>query len=164
MLVFYKKHAGYICGRIKILFNSYGSHFFVDWFFLVASKELRSVPNLSTYLFIHSFICLLHFFYISFFLDLFVHCILFFFYFYICVFSFSDGGEYNTVQQAVNHTKKMLSEGADIIDIGGESTRPGSTVVSVEEEINRVIPVIRLESREFKEFSTMSIFYISVFL
>lgn len=57
--------------------------------------------------------------------------------------SFSDGGEHNTLEEAVKHAKKMLEEGADIIDIGGESTRPGHTQISSEEEIKRVIPVIK---------------------
>ncbi|WP_410208813.1 dihydropteroate synthase [Fusobacterium sp.] len=57
--------------------------------------------------------------------------------------SFSDGGEHNSVQEAVKHAKKMLEEGADIIDIGGESTRPGHIKISEEEEIARVVPVIK---------------------
>lgn len=56
--------------------------------------------------------------------------------------SFSDGGTHNAPAQAVEHAKLMLAEGADIIDIGGESTRPGATPVPVEEEIARVVPVI----------------------
>lgn len=56
--------------------------------------------------------------------------------------SFSDGGRYTTVEKAVEHARAMLSDGADILDIGGESTRPGSNPVSVEEELQRVIPVI----------------------
>lgn len=57
--------------------------------------------------------------------------------------SFSDGGEHNTLETAVEHAKKMLDEGADIIDIGGESTRPGHTQISDDEEIARVVPVIK---------------------
>lgn len=57
--------------------------------------------------------------------------------------SFSDGGEHNTLEEAIKHAKKMLEEGADIIDIGGESTRPGHTKISDEEEIARVVPVIK---------------------
>lgn len=57
--------------------------------------------------------------------------------------SFSDGGEHNSVEEAVKHAQKMIAEGADIIDIGGESTRPGHTQISEEEEIARVIPVIK---------------------
>jgi dihydropteroate synthase len=56
--------------------------------------------------------------------------------------SFSDGGKYLTVDLALKHAEEMLSQGADIIDIGGESTRPGSEPVSCEEELQRVIPVI----------------------
>ena len=56
--------------------------------------------------------------------------------------SFSDGGKYNSVQSAVEHAKQMVVDGADIIDVGGESTRPGFTPVSEEEELARVIPVL----------------------
>ena len=56
--------------------------------------------------------------------------------------SFSDGGNFNKLNAAVNHCLKMISDGADIIDIGGESTRPGSNPVSASEELKRVIPVI----------------------
>jgi dihydropteroate synthase len=56
--------------------------------------------------------------------------------------SFSDGGKYNILEQAVRHAEEMVQNGADIIDIGGESTRPGYTVISEEEEIERVVPVI----------------------
>ncbi len=57
--------------------------------------------------------------------------------------SFYDGGIHNSVADALNHTEKMLSEGADIIDVGGESTRPGSGSVSEKEELERVVPVIK---------------------
>ena len=56
--------------------------------------------------------------------------------------SFSDGGKHNSVQQAVERALKLVEEGADILDIGGESTRPGATPVSLQEELQRVIPVI----------------------
>ncbi|WP_407082944.1 dihydropteroate synthase [Paenibacillus polygoni] len=56
--------------------------------------------------------------------------------------SFSDGGQYNSVDRAVAHAVELFEQGADIIDIGGESTRPGHTVISSEEEIARVVPVI----------------------
>src|SRR3954467_1558610 len=56
--------------------------------------------------------------------------------------SFSDGGLYLDVDAAVRHANELLEEGADILDIGGESTRPGAEPVSLEEEIERVIPVI----------------------
>ncbi len=57
--------------------------------------------------------------------------------------SFSDGGRYSEIQTAVDHGLHMLQEGADILDIGGESTRPGAVSVSAEEESARVIPVIQ---------------------
>lgn len=57
--------------------------------------------------------------------------------------SFSDGGRYNTVDTALMKIEQMLNDGADIIDIGGESTRPGAECVSPQEEIQRVIPVIK---------------------
>lgn len=57
--------------------------------------------------------------------------------------SFSDGGSHDTVDEALKHALKMIEEGADIIDIGGESTRPGADFVSEEEEIGRVIPVLK---------------------
>lgn len=56
--------------------------------------------------------------------------------------SFSDGGLHNNLDLAVAHARSMLEQGVDIIDIGGESTRPGSETVAVQEELNRVIPVI----------------------
>src|SRR6478735_5148142 len=56
--------------------------------------------------------------------------------------SFSDGGKYYDVDKAVAHAEEMVKQGADIIDIGGESTRPGYTRISDEEEIKRIVPVI----------------------
>src|SRR6266550_7705787 len=57
--------------------------------------------------------------------------------------SFSDGGEFFSLERALAHAKKMIAEGADIIDVGGESTRPGgAAIVSAEEELERVMPVI----------------------
>ncbi|SHE67966.1 dihydropteroate synthase [Devosia limi DSM 17137] len=56
--------------------------------------------------------------------------------------SFSDGGQHDMLSSAVAHAQTMLAQGADIIDIGGESTRPGASLVSVQEELDRVIPVI----------------------
>jgi dihydropteroate synthase len=62
--------------------------------------------------------------------------------------SFSDGGQFFSLDRAVEHARQMIAEGADIIDIGGESTRPGSAFVSEAEELQRVIPVIeRLTSQ-----------------
>lgn len=57
--------------------------------------------------------------------------------------SFSDGGKFNHRDSALRQAEQMLKEGADVIDIGGESTRPGSDPVSAEEQINRVVPVIK---------------------
>lgn len=62
--------------------------------------------------------------------------------------SFSDGGKYTTVDQALAQAKKMIADGADIIDVGGESTRPGYTMISDEEEISRVVPVIKALAEE----------------
>ena len=56
--------------------------------------------------------------------------------------SFSDGGRFNDPTIATNHALQMIEDGADIIDIGGESTRPGSDRISVQEELDRVLPVI----------------------
>lgn len=57
--------------------------------------------------------------------------------------SFSDGGSYLNMEKAIAHAKEMLVEGADIIDVGGESTRPGSDVISAEEELDRVLPIVK---------------------
>ena len=57
--------------------------------------------------------------------------------------SFSDGGKFNEVEAAVKRVKELIEDGADIIDVGGESTRPGFKVVDVEDEIARVVPVIK---------------------
>ena len=56
--------------------------------------------------------------------------------------SFSDGGKFFSLDDAVNHAIKMEKEGADIIDVGGESTRPGAKAISLDEEMSRIIPVI----------------------
>ena len=64
--------------------------------------------------------------------------------------SFSDGGKYNKLDQAVGQYKKMVNEGAEIIDIGGESTRPGSNTVSIKNEINRLRPFFD-EIRSFRK-------------
>ena len=56
--------------------------------------------------------------------------------------SFSDGGKHNGKAQALAHAQQMISDGATVIDVGGESTRPGASVVEVEEEIRRVVPVV----------------------
>ena len=63
--------------------------------------------------------------------------------------SFSDGGRYfDNLEAAVTHAKKMVAEGADIIDVGGESSRPGSEPVSEEEELRRVLPIIKRLAKE----------------
>ncbi len=62
--------------------------------------------------------------------------------------SFSDGGKYIDLDLAVEHAKQMVADGADLIDVGGESTRPGAVAVSTEEELRRVIPVLERLSRE----------------
>lgn len=63
--------------------------------------------------------------------------------------SFSDGGKYRDLDKALCHTRQMLAEGADIIDVGGESTRPGYTLISDEEEIERTARVIEAIKKEF---------------
>ena len=63
--------------------------------------------------------------------------------------SFSDGGKYSDLKAALLQAEVMLEQGADIIDIGGESTRPGAPAVSEQDEINRVIPVIKALKSEF---------------
>ncbi len=70
--------------------------------------------------------------------------------------SFSDGGSYYTKEKAIEHFKTMVQQGADIIDIGGESTRPYSNKISSEEEIQRVLPVIE-EIRKFDKNTIISI-------
>lgn len=62
--------------------------------------------------------------------------------------SFSDGGLYLDTERAIAHGRRLLAEGADILDIGGESTRPGATRPLVEEELGRVVPVITALARE----------------
>ncbi len=62
--------------------------------------------------------------------------------------SFSDGGKYNNLDKALKHAVEMVENGADILDIGGESTRPGYIEITAEEEIERVVPIIELLSKE----------------
>ncbi len=64
--------------------------------------------------------------------------------------SFSDGGRFFDEKRAIEHAFRLFEEGADIIDVGGESTRPGSEPVTVEEEIRRTVPVIKAISKEIK--------------
>jgi len=67
--------------------------------------------------------------------------------------SFSDGGQFNDTDRAINHALQLINEGADIIDIGGESTRPNADVISTDEELSRVIPVIEKLAGETKWIS-----------
>lgn len=62
--------------------------------------------------------------------------------------SFSDGGKFTGQEQALRHAEQMLADGAKIIDVGGESTRPGHQPVSLEEELERVVPVVELLTKE----------------
>lgn len=62
--------------------------------------------------------------------------------------SFSDGGKHNSKVAAIVHAQQMIADGASIIDIGGESTRPGASMVEVEEEIQRVVPVVEALAQE----------------
>lgn len=62
--------------------------------------------------------------------------------------SFSDGGRYTNPEAALSHAREMHTEGADLIDVGGESTRPGAAPVSEQEELDRVVPIIERLSRE----------------
>ena len=70
--------------------------------------------------------------------------------------SFSDGGEYFTLEKAVEHGLELATEGADIIDIGGESTRPGAKPIGAEEEMGRVIPVILRLTEEINAQSALA--------
>ena len=63
--------------------------------------------------------------------------------------SLSDGGSYTSIDKAMEQTEKMIQQGADIIDVGGESTRPGHVQIGDEEEIKRVVPVIREIKKKF---------------
>ncbi len=63
--------------------------------------------------------------------------------------SFSDGGEFLSVDDALRHAEAMIADGADIIDVGGESTRPGSRQVAIDDEIKRVVPVIEAITKRF---------------
>ena len=62
--------------------------------------------------------------------------------------SFSDGGQFFAVEEALKQARKLITEGATVLDIGGESTRPGSSYVEIEEEIQRVVPVIKAIRQE----------------
>lgn len=72
--------------------------------------------------------------------------------------SFSDGGKYSSIKNAIAQAEKLISRGVHIIDIGGESTRPGAIKVSEEEELNRVIPVVK----EIAQLKSIKNFEISI--
>eukprot|EP00238_Polyblepharides_amylifera_P001287 CAMPEP_0196570508 /NCGR_PEP_ID=MMETSP1081-20130531/631_1 /TAXON_ID=36882 /ORGANISM="Pyramimonas amylifera, Strain CCMP720" /LENGTH=506 /DNA_ID=CAMNT_0041886999 /DNA_START=209 /DNA_END=1729 /DNA_ORIENTATION=- len=78
--------------------------------------------------------------------------------------SFSDGGQYDCTERAVQRAVEMVSEGADIIDVGGQSTRPGATKLTAQEELDRVLPVLReLKGKLGKEVAiSVDTFYASV--
>lgn len=63
--------------------------------------------------------------------------------------SFSDGGKWNDLGRAKEHVAQMIEEGADLIDVGGESTRPGHVQISIQEEIDRVVPYIKMIKENF---------------
>jgi len=63
--------------------------------------------------------------------------------------SFSDGGMHDAPEEALAHARRMMDEGARIIDVGGESTRPGHVQISIQEEIDRVVPVIEMIKKNF---------------
>ena len=65
--------------------------------------------------------------------------------------SFSDGGQFTAIESAILHFEKMLNDGADIIDIGGESTKPGSDPISANEESQRIIPIIKAAKSKYKD-------------
>ena len=65
--------------------------------------------------------------------------------------SFSDGGFYNSTELAVKRASQLIIDGADILDIGGESTRPGASQISIKEELNRIIPVIKEIRKRYKD-------------
>lgn len=65
--------------------------------------------------------------------------------------SFSDGGDYSSLPEALKHVEKMLADGADIIDLGAESTRPGAKAVEEKEEQERLLPVLNAIKKEFKD-------------
>jgi dihydropteroate synthase len=62
--------------------------------------------------------------------------------------SFSDGGKHNSLQMSLDHAMQLIANGADVVDVGGESTRPGAAAVSIQEECERVLPVIEALKKE----------------
>ena len=75
--------------------------------------------------------------------------------------SFSDGGKYNNLDSAIKQAEKLILDGADIIDVGGESTRPGHIQISSEEEISRVVPIIEKISKKFR-YSNFLLIHINI--
>ena len=73
--------------------------------------------------------------------------------------SFADGGKYNTPEKAIEHTRRMLLQGANIIDIGAQSTRPGSTLMSVQEELNIIKQYLPCLANEFDCVFSVDTFY-----
>lgn len=71
--------------------------------------------------------------------------------------SFSDGGDFNTIESALAQAENMVKSGVDIIDIGGQSTRPGAVEISLEEEIDRVIPVVQILRQKAEIFGSIPI-------
>ncbi|MCC3408268.1 MAG: dihydropteroate synthase [Microcoleus sp. PH2017_10_PVI_O_A] len=71
--------------------------------------------------------------------------------------SFSDGGDFNTIEAALAQAENMVKSGVDIIDIGGQSTRPGAAEISLEEEIDRVIPVVQMLREKADIFASVPI-------
>lgn len=71
--------------------------------------------------------------------------------------SFSDGGDYYTLESALAQAENMVKSGVDIIDIGGQSTRPGAAEISLEEEIDRVIPVVQVVRQKAEIFGSVPI-------
>ncbi|MEK0179852.1 dihydropteroate synthase [Microcoleus anatoxicus] len=71
--------------------------------------------------------------------------------------SFSDGGQFNTIESALAQAENMVKSGVDIIDIGGQSTRPGAAEISLEEEIDRVIPVVEMLRQKADIFAAIPI-------
>lgn len=71
--------------------------------------------------------------------------------------SFSDGGDFNTLDSAVAQAENMVESGVDIIDIGGQSTRPGAAEISLEEEIDRVVPVVQMLRQKAEIFANIPI-------
>ena len=71
--------------------------------------------------------------------------------------SFSDGGDFNTIESALAQAENMVKSGVDIIDIGGQSTRPGAAEISLAEEIDRVIPVIQMLRQKAEIFGSIPI-------